>query len=151
LKRSTMILPAAVAVAALGTAGLAEAGGGKAKLQLRNTKKAGKILANGAGFTLYMFTKDKPNKDNCNPTCQRVWPPATTTGNVSLGKGVKRSLVGTITLPNGKKQITYAKHPLYTYIADGGPGETRYIGVFQSGGRWYALNGAGHLVKHTKK
>lgn len=151
MKRSMMILLAAVAVAALGTAGLAEAGGGKAKLQLRKTKKAGKILANGAGFTLYMFTKDKPNQDNCTGVCARVWPPLTATGKVSLGKGVKHSLVGTITLPNGKKQVTYAKHPLYTYIADGGPGATKYIGVFQSGGRWYALNGAGHLVKHAKK
>jgi predicted lipoprotein with Yx(FWY)xxD motif len=130
---------------------MAEAGGGKAKLQLRHTKKAGKILVNGAGFTLYMYTKDKPNKDNCSATCMRVWPPVTTAGKVSLGKGVKRSLVGTITLPNGKKQVTYAKHPLYTYVADGGPGETSYIGVFQSGGRWYALNGAGHLIKHAKK
>jgi predicted lipoprotein with Yx(FWY)xxD motif len=146
-----MILLAAVAVAALGTAGLAEAAGGRAKLQLRNTKKAGKILANGRGFTLYMFTKDKPNKDNCAGSCAIVWPPLTTTGKVSLGKGVKRSLVGTITLPNGKKQVTYAKHPLYTYIADGGPGETSYIGRFQSGGRWYALNGAGRLVKHANR
>jgi predicted lipoprotein with Yx(FWY)xxD motif len=146
-----IIVPVAIA-AVLATAGLAQAGGGQANVQLRKTK-AGMILANGRGFTLYEFTKDTPGKDNCvsNPTCARLWPPLTTKGKIVAGKGVKRSLLGTIKLPNGKTQVTYAGRPLYTYIADGGPGETSYIGVFQSGGRWYAMDGAGHLVKKKRK
>lgn len=146
-----IIVPVAIA-AVLATAGLAEAGGGKPTVQLRHTK-AGKILVNSHGFTLYMFTRDKRNQDNCVKVsnCLTVWPPLTTKGKPTAGKGVKRSLLGTITLPNGRQQVTYSGHPLYRYIADGGPGETRYIGVFQSGGRWYAMNGAGHLVKKKTK
>ncbi len=151
MRRKTTIIVAALIAALLTTAGLAEAGGGQTKLQLRNTKKAGKILANSRGFTVYMFTKDKPNTDNCNSTCQRVWPPVMAKGTVVAGPGVKKSLIGTITLSNGKKQVTYAKHPLYTYIVDGGPGETSYIGTFQSGGKWYALNGSGKLIKKANK
>jgi predicted lipoprotein with Yx(FWY)xxD motif len=141
-----MIVLAALTAALLATAGLAQAAGG-GKLQLRKTK-AGKILANSRGFTLYMFTKDKPNMDNCDATCQRFWPPLTAKAKVAGGPGVKKSLIGTIKLANGKKQVTYAKHPLYTYVGDSEPGETSYIGVFASGGRWYALNGAGKVVKH---
>jgi hypothetical protein len=37
---------------------------------------------------------------------------------------------------------------LYTYIADGGPGATNYIGVFASGGKWYAINASGKVIKH---
>lgn len=146
-----IIAPVAIA-AVLATAGLAEAGGGKPTVQLRQTK-AGKILVNSQGFTLYMFTKDKRNKDNCwaSVNCARVWPPLTTKGKPTAGKGVKRSLLGTITLPNGRLQVTYAGRPLYMYIADGGPAETSYIGVFQSGGRWYAMDGAGHVVKKKTK
>ncbi|HEY2768962.1 MAG TPA: hypothetical protein VGI87_00215 [Solirubrobacteraceae bacterium] len=147
MRRKMMIALAALAAALLTTAGIAVAGGGKATLKLRNTQ-AGKILVNGRGFTVYSFSKDRPNTDNCNSTCQRVWPPVTAKGKPVAGPGLKKSLIGTISLPNGEKQVTYAKHPLYTYIADGGPGETSYIGTFQAGGKWYALNGSGHLVKH---
>jgi hypothetical protein len=43
--------------------------------------------------------------------------------------------------------VTYAGHPLYRYIADTGPGQTSYINILQFGGRWPAVNGAGHEVK----
>jgi predicted lipoprotein with Yx(FWY)xxD motif len=141
------IVLAALAATLLASAGLAQAGGGGSKLQLRKTS-AGKILANGRGFTLYMFTKDKANKDNCDASCQRFWPPVMTKGKVARGPGVKKSMIGTIKLANGKKQVTYAKHPLYTYVGDSQPGETSYIGVLASGGRWYALTSAGKAIKH---
>ena len=60
---------------------------------------------------------------------------------------MRRSLLGTIKLPNGARQVTYAGHPLYTYIGDSGPGDTSYVGVSQFGGRWFALTAAGHIVK----
>jgi predicted lipoprotein with Yx(FWY)xxD motif len=147
MKRKMMIALAALSAVLLLTAGLAEAGGGKGTVKLRNTK-AGKILVNSRGFTLYTFTKDKPNMDNCDATCQLAWPPLIAKGKVVAGSGVKKSMLGTITLANGKKQVTYGKHPLYTYVADGGPGETSYIGVFASGGKWYAINASGKAIKH---
>ncbi len=61
--------------------------------------------------------------------------------------GIKRGLIGTIKLASGVKQVTYAGHPLYTYIGDSGPGDTSYVGFSQFGGTWFALNAAGHAVK----
>jgi predicted lipoprotein with Yx(FWY)xxD motif len=76
-----------------------------------------------------------------------VWPAVTTSGRPIAGPGVKPGLLGTITLTSGKKQVTYAGHPLYTYIADAGPGSTFYVNVAQFGGNWPALNAAGKEVK----
>ncbi len=144
--KRTFILLAVIAVS-LATAGLATAAGRPAKVNLRTTK-IGKVLVNSRGFTLYEFAKDARNKDNCfaHSNCITVWPAVTTTDKPIAGKGVKRSLLGTITLPNGRQQVTYGGHPLYTYIGDGGPGDTTGAGILQAGGRWYALSAAGHRV-----
>ena len=64
-----------------------------------------------------------------------------------LGQGVKRSMVGTIRLKSGAKQLTYGGHPLYTYVGDSGPGQTSYVNFFQFGGHWPAVNAAGAEVK----
>jgi predicted lipoprotein with Yx(FWY)xxD motif len=137
------ILPAAVADAA----GTTHAARGT-KLQLRHTS-LGNILVNGGGHTLYAFTRDSRGHSQCAVIsgCTGVWPMLTTKGKPRVGRGVKRSRVGTIKLADGRRQLTYAGHPLYTYIADAGPGDTSYVGVSQFGGRWLALTATGHLVK----
>ena len=40
--------------------------------------KLGKILVDGKGMTLYMYTKDDPNKSNCTAGCLTAWPPLLT-------------------------------------------------------------------------
>ncbi len=146
--RRILILVALTLTATAATAAVAAATPRHAKLQLRRTAD-GKILVNRAGFTLYVFAKDGRNKDVCVNIsgCPGVWPALTTGGRAIAGPGVKRSLIGTITVPGVGKQLTYAGHPLYTYIGDAGPAETSYIGASQFGARWFAINGAGRLVK----
>ena len=109
----------------------------------------GTILVNSGGFTVYAFTRDGRNKDNCAQVsgCLSVWPPVTTTDKAIAGRGVGARLIGAITLKNGLKQVTYAGHPLYTYVADSGPGQPFYVNVSQFGGRWPAVNSAGGEVK----
>jgi predicted lipoprotein with Yx(FWY)xxD motif len=136
--------PAAPAVAASAEAHAARA----AKLELRHTT-IGRILTNRRGFTLFVFTRDTRNHDTCVTIsgCTGVWPLLTSHDRPRLGLGLRRSLVGRIKLASGARQVTYAGHPLYMYIASSGPGDTSYVGVSQFGGRWYALNAAGHIVK----
>ena len=97
--RRTLSLIAATAAATLLAATLATASGGGAKLQLRKTK-VGTILVNNRGFTVYAFTRDRTNKDNCAKIsgCMGAWPPVTTTGKVAAGPGVHARLIGTIKL-----------------------------------------------------
>jgi predicted lipoprotein with Yx(FWY)xxD motif len=145
--RKVLISVAAATVLALPTA-LADASGTRAKLQLRHTA-LGMILVNGRGFTVYAFSRDSRAKDACQGIhlCLNVWPTVKTTGQPLAGPGVRASLIGTITLRNGTKQVTYGGHPLYTYIGDVSPGQTTYVNRFQLGGRWPAVDPAGGEVR----
>jgi predicted lipoprotein with Yx(FWY)xxD motif len=116
-------------------------------IQLRGTSK-GKILVNSRGFTVYAFTADRPKVDNCvkKAQCLTFWPPVRP-GTPLLGPGLKRSLIGTITVKGHGKQLTYAGWPLYTYTQDTHPGQTTYVNILQFQGRWPAMNAAGKFVK----
>ena len=150
MKRLTIVLTLAAAslLAATSQGATAAHAASGAKLQLRHTT-LGKILVNGRGLTLYVFSRDSRKHDTCVTIggCTSIWPPMTSRGTPTLGAGVKRSMVGTIKLASGAHQLTYAGHPLYTYIGDSGPGDTSYVDQMQFGGHWFVLNAAGHLVK----
>ena len=146
--RRIITLFAAAAVAAALTTTTAGAKGSAAKLQLRKTS-VGTILVNSRGFTLYAFTKDSRNKDACVAMsgCTAIWPMLTSAGTPVAGSGVKSSLIGTITVKGGAKQVTYNGHPLYTYASDSAAGQTEYVNALQFGGRWPAVNAAGATVR----
>jgi predicted lipoprotein with Yx(FWY)xxD motif len=145
---AVLLVCAAGAVAVAGASGPRAGAAKAAKVQLRHTEK-GKILVNASGFTLYRFTRDPRNKDTCVAVenCAEIWPPLLTSGRPIAGAGVKSSLLSSIKLPNGKHQVTYAGHPLYTYSPATERGETGYIGFSSYGGTWYAVNAAGKIVK----
>jgi predicted lipoprotein with Yx(FWY)xxD motif len=117
-----------------------------ATVGLRSTS-LGKILVNSRGRTLYAFAKDGRNKDRCAAIegCTTTWPVVTARGKPRAGAGVSASKLGTITIAGGKHQVTYAGHPLYTYVADGSAGETAYVGVTEFGGKWLAVKASGSL------
>jgi len=115
---------------------------------LRHTS-LGSVLVSSSGRTLYEFTTDRAGKSSCATIsgCSEVWPSLKTSGRPSAGPGIKASLLSSINLPGGGKQVTYAGHPLYLYSGDSRPGETSYVGVKQFGGTWYAINASGGTVK----
>ena len=146
--KRTLILTLTVAafVSAL-SAALASASS-PVKLSLRKTS-VGTIVVDSRGFTVYAFSRDVRNQDSCLKIggCVSAWPPLTTAGKPIAGTGVKASLLGTISIRGGAKQVTYGGHPLYTYVGDSGPGATEYVNVSASGGRWPALGGTGAEIK----
>ena len=117
-------------------------------IQLRHTS-AGKILVDSSGFTVFRFSKDTGKKNTCLTTseCSTTWPALTTSGQPTAGSGVSSSLLSTIRLPNGQRQVTYAGHPLYRYSLASERGETGYVGVKQFGGTWYGVSASGGAVK----
>lgn len=119
-----------------------------AKVGLRHTA-VGAILVSASGRTLYEFTRDRAHSNTCVKIsgCSEIWPALTTSGKPTAGPGVRASLLSTIKLPGGAKQVTYAGHALYLYSADSGPGETSYVGEKAFGGTWYAIESSGHTVK----
>lgn len=105
----------------------------------------GPILTDGAGRTLYIFTRDEPDKSNCTGPCLAAWPPLLTDIVPPRVEGVRRELVGVITRPEGR-QVTYNRRPLYYYAPDARPGDALGQGV---GGVWFVLNPAGEPVLPT--
>jgi len=146
------MLSAAALATALAASAPASASAARAEIKLRKTS-VGTILVNSRGFTLYAFTRDPRNRDMCVALsgCSSVWPAVTTTGKPIARHGVRASLLGTINLHRGRKQVTYAGHPLYTYAGDSAPGETSYVNFAAFGGRWPAMNAAGHEVTSAPK
>jgi predicted lipoprotein with Yx(FWY)xxD motif len=108
----------------------------------------GEILVDGSGHTLYLFTRDKHDTDSCAKVagCLETWPALTTTRRPVAGANVRSSLLGTIKLHGGVRQVTYAGHPLYTYALDFVGRSTFNIGADEYGGAWYAVNAAGEAV-----
>ena len=118
------------------------------KVLLRHTS-LGTVLVDSSGFTLYRFSKDTGRQNTCATTseCSTTWPSLTSSGTPTAGPGVKSSLLSTITLRGGVRQVTYAGHPLYRYAAATERGETDYAGVRQFGGTWSAVSASGGNIK----
>jgi predicted lipoprotein with Yx(FWY)xxD motif len=106
----------------------------------------GTILINGKKRTLYLFAKDTKSKSQCNGGCAQAWPPLTTTGATIAGGKIKTNLLGTTTRSDGKKQVTYHGHPLYTYSGDTGSGMANGQGLNAFGAKWYVVDTAGNKI-----
>lgn len=98
----------------------------------------GMILVDGSGRTLYLFTKDSPNTSTCTGGCLAAWPPLL--GTATAGTGVDSSLLGTVTRPDGKTQVSYKGMPLYYWAQDSAPGQTNGQGVQ---GVWWVVSPQG--------
>jgi predicted lipoprotein with Yx(FWY)xxD motif len=149
LSAAALASAASVSAVAGAEAGVPSAGASRvAKVQLRHTS-LGNVLVDASGFTLYRFTRDGRNQDMCVKIsqCPATWPALTTSSKPLAGHGVKASLLSTIRLPSGAKQVTYAGHALYRYANSEERGETTYVSAMQFGGTWYAVNAGGGTVK----
>jgi predicted lipoprotein with Yx(FWY)xxD motif len=114
-------------------------------VSLRKTK-LGLILVNSRGHTLYMFTKDRSGKSACSGSCAKFWPPSLQRVKPTAGSGVKASLLGTTRRSNGSLQLTYNKHPLYSFALDKQAGQTNGEGNLAFGAKWYAVSAKGTAV-----
>lgn len=119
------------------------AGGEGAVVSLASSPKLGMILVDSNGMTLYDFHKDKGTTSSCYGACAEGWPPLTTEGEPQVGNGASSSQLGTTERKDGTMQVTYAGHPLYTFVGDKGPGEANGNDVSAFGAQWYALKGNG--------
>jgi predicted lipoprotein with Yx(FWY)xxD motif len=112
-------------------------------VKVSNDPKLGNILVDGEGKTLYIFTKDTPDVSNCSGKCLQAWPPLVVEDKAAAGDGVNASLLGTATLADGKKIVTYNHMPLYYWAADVKAGDTTGQGVNNV---WYVISPDGKPV-----
>jgi len=151
--RMLLVLPvaagAAVALAACGSpstpSAASSAGGGSspaaaAALSVKTAEiGSATLLTNARGFTLYAFSPDTSTTSKCVGSCAQIWPPVQ--GPVTAA-GVKGTF-GTIKRADGTTQATYEGHPLYTYVGDTAPGQTKGNGIK---GLWSEVTTSGSAV-----
>ena len=106
----------------------------------------GRILADGHGRALYLFTADRGKRSNCYGDCATAWPPYLVKSKPAAVSGAKPGKVGTIRRSDGKLQATYAGHPVYYYVGDRSPGEVNCQAAVEFGGYWYVLRADGTAV-----
>jgi predicted lipoprotein with Yx(FWY)xxD motif len=122
------------------------ANGRPATIGVANVGPLGTILVDSKGRTAYLFEKDTGPKSTCFGACASEWPPVTTNGKPTVGKGVTASMLGTTKRSDGKTQVTYNGHPLYLFEADQKPGDATGQSVDAFGAEWYVLSPAGNKV-----
>jgi predicted lipoprotein with Yx(FWY)xxD motif len=131
------------AVVVLVTAATAATGG--TVVSWRKTS-IGNAITNSAGHTLYLFRADHGTTSTCYGQCAVYWPPLLTSGKPTASGRVMGSLLGTTKRKDGKLQVTYKGHPLYTYLMDKKAGQTAGEGSKFFGAAWYALAPSGATI-----
>jgi predicted lipoprotein with Yx(FWY)xxD motif len=140
--------------ALLGAAALvaAAAYGGTSKSTVVALRKTtlGSILVDARGRTLYLFEKDSSGMSACNTACVAYWPALTSGTTPRAGKGVRQSMLKLVRQRNGLRQVTYAGHPLYTFVGDKHAGQTTGEGLTNFGAGWYAVAASGQKVEESQ-
>jgi len=106
---------------------------------------AGDVLADGAGYALYVYLPDGRGSPRCKSVCAKIWPPLllpSGTTRPRAGPGANPALLGTVRTSDGSLQITYNRWPLYTYHDDS---QGRATGQGQGMGAWYLLEPSGKV------
>jgi predicted lipoprotein with Yx(FWY)xxD motif len=146
MKLFRILAMALIAGAVLVPAAMSDRSASRATLTAK-TSRFGKVLFDARGFVLYAFTRDQ-RRSACYGACAGAWPPYfAPKGTLSVGPGVKRSLLGTVKRRNGRRQVTYAGRPLYYYVGDTRAGQILCQDVVEYGCTWLIVRPSGKLVR----
>lgn len=111
----------------------------------RRVGSFGRVLVDGRGLPLYVFTRDKGASSRCYGACAAAWPVAFAKGDPVARGGARPALTGRQRRSDGRFQATYAGRALYTYVSDR-PGVALCHNVREFGGLWLLLRADGRPV-----
>jgi predicted lipoprotein with Yx(FWY)xxD motif len=96
-------------------------------------------FAVNSGFAVYDFDLDltSPGTSACTGTCATFWPPIAPQAGVAIV-----APFGTVTRPDGSKQLAYNGHPLYRYEQDTNASTASGDGLNNWGGVWRLASAA---------
>ena len=124
--------------------------GGTAAVTVKTASGSfGTYLTDGSGRTLYVFAPDTTSTSTCNGACAAIWPPVIASGTASASGDAKVSLLGSSKRADGSMQVTYAGHPLYTYVSDTAKGDVKGQGLNVDGGLWWVVAADGSSIEKT--
>jgi len=107
----------------------------------------GRMLFDGRGRAIYLFTRERGSKSRCYGGCAAAWPPVYTNGRPRARGAVDSDLLGTTTRRGGRRQVTYNGHPLYYYVTDTRPGQITCQDITEFGGTWLVVDPAGNAIR----
>jgi predicted lipoprotein with Yx(FWY)xxD motif len=107
----------------------------------------GRMLFDGRGRAIYLFTREKGSKSRCYGECAVAWPPVYTSGRPRARAGADADLLGTTKRRGGRRQVTYNGHPLYYYVTDTRPGQITCQDVTEFGGTWLVVDPQGNAIQ----
>lgn len=143
MRRTLLVLAACALLFAGGVPDAMASGAKRGPVVKLGESQFGRVLFSGGDRALYLFTRDPRNKTRCYGDCAKAWPPLYAKGRPRAGRGVDSDGLGTIRRGNGRRQVTYKGHALYSYVHDP-DGEVLCNDVFEFGGTWFALDGKGN-------
>jgi predicted lipoprotein with Yx(FWY)xxD motif len=114
-------------------------------LKVRNTS-FGRILVDGRGRALYLFTREPSTRSRCYGQCAVAWPPFHARGKLRAGSGLDAGKLRSSRRRDGRRIVTYNGHPLYYYVTDRKPGQVTCHNVVEFGGTWLVVNPDGNAV-----
>lgn len=107
---------------------------------------SGTHLTDGSGHSVYLWVKDPAGKSVCSGSCAGAWPPVAASGPVTASGGAKSADLGSVTRPDGTRQVTYDGHPLYYFAGDSSAGQTNGQGSDGFGAKWWLVAPSGAQI-----
>ena len=100
-----MLATAVLAAALVALAGTPASAASRSAVAVRDTRY-GKILVDGNGLALYLFTADGRGASRCYGACAKAWPPLLTKDRPRALRGARKGLLGSVRRRDGKRQVT---------------------------------------------
>jgi predicted lipoprotein with Yx(FWY)xxD motif len=140
MRSPKLILPVLLVIVgiALVAALAARSGSDSRSKAVVKTMKVGSrtLLVDRRGMTLYHLSVERRGHFICTDrTCLSLWKPLVVRRGVTP-TGVKS--LGTVKRPDGRLQVAYKGGPLYTFVEDRKPGDTKGDG-FRDVGVWHPI------------
>jgi predicted lipoprotein with Yx(FWY)xxD motif len=119
----------AAGAAAAATLALAACGGGgdggpststassTGAVSVQRVDGIGSVLVDAAGKALYTPDQESDGKVRCTGACASIWQPLLAPGN-GAPKAGGGAMLDVIVRPDGKRQVTAGRKPLYTFTED---------------------------------
>lgn len=128
-----------------GTSSTGSSSTSQATVSVGKVNGYGSVLVTGSDQPVYILSSDPVGSSKCTGACAKVWKPVTVSGSPSAGSGASSSMLSSFKRSDGKAQVLYDKHALYTHAGSAASA----AGTAADGGVWYLINAKGKAVKST--
>ncbi len=123
-----------------------------ATVKVAESAEHGEYLTDGAGRALYLFESDTKGegevaaKVSCAGECLDRWPPFHSEGEPQGDSAIDAAKLGTVE-HDGEMMVTYNGWPLYYFVEDAAPGDTKGHDIEEFGGEWYLITPEGEKAE----